>query len=463
MTTTKAKAWSWSREQFGGVELGDSRRTKRLVALGAGACAHPSGKIAGVFTRDADREGAYDFVENDEVDAKEIVEGIASVTARHCVGLPFAFVAVDGTSLTVTDHSGAKAMGSIGSRAQGARGVKAIDALAIDPQGVPIGLLGLTWWSREKAVVERGHARQARPLQDKETFHWVETIRLASRALEEREVRGWFLIDREGDNRDLLLELEQTPHWWTVRSNRDRNIELEGGDVSKLRAELGAESLSGLYRLPVSGRGGRAPREAIMIVRVKTIVLRLRDQKTQRITRLAVKAVWAHEHGTTPQGEEPLDWMLFTNRPIETLEDALMVVWGYSQRWRVEEFHRTWKAGECDIESSQLGSPEALMRWATIVAPVAVRIERLKRLARTQPNAPASIELSPYEIRALHMLRFDDDLPRPSPTLAEAVSWLAELGGFTGKYSGRQPGATVLGRALKRLRPAARILEMQAR
>jgi hypothetical protein len=312
-------------------------------------------------------------------------------------------------------------------------------------------------------VLARGHARQVRPLEEKETFHWVETIRAASQALEETGVCGWFLIDREGDNRELLLALEQTQHQWTVRSNRDRNIEVEGGEISKLRTELATEKSSGRYRLPVSGRRGRAPREATMIVRVKKVVLCLRDQKNHRITRLPVSAVWACEHGTTPHGEDPLDWLLFTNRPVDTLDDALMVVWGYSQRWRVEEFHRTWKAGDCDIESSQLGSPEALMRWATVVAPVAVRIERLKRLARTKPNARASLELSPYEIQALKMLKFHDEPPDHPPTIAEAVSWLAELGGFTGKYSGRQPGATVLGRALKRLRPAARILELQGR
>ena len=198
-----------------------------------------------------------------------------------------------------------------------------------------------------------------------------------------------------------------------------------------------------------------------MIVRVGKVVLRLRDKKTDRITRLPVTAVWALECGTTPAKEDPLDWLLFTNRPVETLDDALLVVWGYGQRWRIEEFHRTWKAGECDVESSQLGSPEALERWATILATVAVRIERLKRLARHQPDAPATVELSAFELKALKMLKFGDNPPQRAVTIAEAVSWLAELGGFANKYSGKQPGATVLGRGLKHLRPAARILELQ--
>lgn len=456
-STTESQAWSWSVEQFGHVELGDKRRTARLVQVAAAACQRPSGKVAAVFTHDAEREGAYDFLSNEDVSAEEMIDGLARATAQRCVGLPFVFVPTDGSSVTVTDRSGEKDMGRVGSNANAGRGLKVVDALAIDPQGTPVGLLALTWWAR-RTPAPKGHARQARPLQDKETRHWVQTVQTASSALDERGVRGWFQIDREGDGRDLLLALQQTTHWWTVRSNADRCIELEGGDTQKLRVELAQQSMSGLYTLPVAGRPGRQPREATMMVRVARVVLRLRDKKTHRITRMPVTAVWAREIGTTPASEAPLDWLLYTNHSVETLDDALLVVWGYSQRWRVEEFHRTWKAGDCDIESSQLGSPQALQRWATILAAVAVRIERFKRLARTQPNAPASVELSPLELRALKTLKFGAKPPEHSPTIAEAVLWLAELGGFANKYSGRLPGATVLGRGLKYLRPAAQIL-----
>jgi hypothetical protein len=90
-----------------------------------------------------------------------------------------------------------------------------------------------------------------------------------------------------------------------------------------------------------------------------------------------------------------------------------------------------------------------------------VRIERLKRLARTTAEAPATIDLSPFEVQALKMLKFGANPPERQPTIAEVVSWLAEMGGFANKYSGRLPGATVLGRGLKYLRSAARLLEIQ--
>jgi hypothetical protein len=82
-------------------------------------------------------------------------------------------------------------------------------------------------------------------------------------------------------------------------------------------------------------------------------------------------------------------------------------------------------------------------------------------LSRVQPDAPASIELSSFELRALKTLKFGASVPDNEPTIGQTVLWLAELGGYANKYSGKPPGATVLGRGLRYLRPAARLLELQ--
>ena len=41
-----------------------------------------------------------------------------------------------------------------------------------------------------------------------------------------------------------------------------------------------------------------------------------------------------------PQGVERIEWLLLTTAPVESFEQALIVVNGYTQRWRVEDFHR---------------------------------------------------------------------------------------------------------------------------
>src|SRR6185369_10739664 len=69
--------------------------------------------------------------------------------------------------------------------------------------------------------------------------------------------------------------------------------------------------------------------------------------------------------------------------------------------WRIEDFHKTWKSGACNVEACQLRSAEAAMKWATIMASVAARTERLKHRSRTEATLPASVELSEHEIQSL--------------------------------------------------------------
>jgi hypothetical protein len=126
-------------------------------------------------------------------------------------------------------------------------------------------------------------------------------------------------------------------------------------------------------------------------------------------------------------------------------------------RWRIEEFHRTWKSGASNVERTQLRSRNAVIRWATMLGVVAARIERIKRLGREQPERPASDELSPVEIEVLVVLKREikkrtEVIRDAMPTMAEASLWLAELGGYTGKSSGGPPGSITIGRGLERLK-----------
>jgi hypothetical protein len=460
-TSTQA-AREWAEREFGHADLGDVRRTDRLVTMAARACDRPHGRVAAVFDNNKEREGAYDFLESEHVPPDEIMAAVAEATLKRGAGSPFVFVPVDGTSLTLVDHAKNKDFGVIGTHQFDARGLKVLDALAVDREGVVLGWLALTFWARpqRKLPPKGSRALQGRAVEDKETRYWLETIQQSAALLDAHGVRGWFQMDREADGQDVLLLLNQSAHWWTVRSNADRSIELQDGDPGRLRAELARQPSMGSYPLEVSGRPKRQPRTAQMIVRSAAVTLRLRHKRTGAITRQAVTAVWAREHGTTPDGEQPVDWLLFTNHPVETMGDAQLVVYGYSQRWRVEECHRTWKTGGCHVEATQLQSFVAVRRWAIVLASVATRIERLKRLARTKADQPATLELSPVEIDALILLRFGTLEGHEQPTISEAVLWLAEYGGWAGKYSGKPPGATTIGRGLLHLHPAAKMLEI---
>ena len=201
-----------------------------------------------------------------------------------------------------------------------------------------------------------------------------------------------------------------------------------------------------------------------MTVRAATVTLDLLNAWTSSKCALTVNAVWVRETSAAPRGERPLDWLLLTNYPIDSFDDAKLVLFGYTQRWRIEDFHKTWKSGVCDVESTQLHAKAHVIKWATILAAVAMRAERLKHLAREQPSLPASAELSATEVEALILLKRKykkrtETITDAMPTIAQATLWIAELGGYTGKSSGGPPGSITIGRGLEHLLIAAEVID----
>lgn len=219
------------------------------------------------------------------------------------------------------------------------------------------------------------------------------------------------------------------------------------------------------YTLHVSAAHGRAARKARMNIHIAQVTLSLRNPQNGRTHELAVNAIHVREAGKVPEKEEPIEWLLYTNHPIDTMEDVLLVVQGYMHRWRIEDFFRTWKSGVCDIESTQLQTTKSVKVWGTMLASVAARIERLKHLAREKPDLPAIEEFEAHEIEALTMLKQqrkkkNESLPNETLTIATAVLWLAEIGGYSGKSSGGPPGSVTIGRGIVRLEPAAEMLRI---
>lgn len=452
----------WAREEFSGASFGDSRRTARFVKMLGRAAERPGGALCDVFRIAKELDGAYDFVENDNVLVSDLEAAVGNAAARACAGDARVRVAIDGSSLSLTDGDGSK-FGPIGSIRDHGRGLKVISSLAISSDGVPIGILAQEWWARRDAPrrtrKQTKRDRMRKKPAEKETSHWLKNIERSAARLETAGARAWFQLDREADAWPMLTTLAQTGHWFTVRSAWNRLLKKTGPDKEYLRTRMEAAPLLGSYEIDVPDRGRRRQaRRARMEIRAMKLTLVLREKMNGKRPRpFEVTVVWTREQGTTPDGEKPIDWMLLTSAPVGSLHEAHDVIEAYAMRWRIEEFHRTWKSGGCAVETTQLRSRNAVVRWATILAVVATRVERLKRLAREEPRRPSSDELSPLELELLIALKRRDKkrtetVPDGVPDMEQAVRWIADLGGYTGKSSGGPPGSITIRRGLERLR-----------
>jgi len=461
MIANQQETRQWAHEEFGHAQLGDARRKLRLVRIAAEAARHPGGTVLEVFRRPAERQGAYYLLANPHVRENDILDAMAVATAGRCEGQPFVFVVVDGTSLRLTDRKRAKDFGAVGTTTQGARGIKVIHAYAVSSDGVPLGIVEQQWWNR--VLKKKRSDCHCRVVADKETRHWLRTIESSHDRLNASKTRIWFQIDREGDRYATLKTLHNTGEWFTVRSTYGSRFVRRGRRKERLTEVLARTPPRGTYQLFVQSRDDRKGRIATLRIHATSVMLDMFERPTRERFQLPVNVIDVHEMGTPPHGEEPIHWRLLTNHSIDTDEDVALVLYGYTQRWRIEDLHRTWKSGACRVEDTQLRSTQRVVKWAMIMVAAAARIERIKHLARTDPAQPASVEFTPHEIAATLLMKRKykkqtEIIPESMPTIGQFTIWLAELGGYTGKSSGGPPGSVTMKRGLDFILPIAAAL-----
>jgi hypothetical protein len=425
----------------------------------------PGGKILDVFRSSAEQQAAYDFLGNEKVRSADILDAMQTATVRRCADEPWVHVAVDGTSLRLADRRRVKNFGGIGSTDNGASGLKVVHAYAVSACGVPIGLLNQQWWTRERRK-KRADCHQ-RPLEAKETRHWVSSIEQAGAAVTGSGSKPWFQVDREGDRYWTLKALRDTGGWFTVRSTYAHRFAFSGATRRRrrLRDVARKAALRGTFTLNLRDRPNRKARVALVQVRTAVVVLDMTEAHTDERMELPVNVVEVREVGRTPSGEEPLHWRLLTNHPVVTGRDLDAILDGYAHRWKIEELHRVWKSGACRVEQSQLRTADRVIKWAILAVVNAARIERLRMLSRTQPDVAADTEFTTYELRALTLMKRKyakrtETIPDDIPSMTDAVRWLAELGGYAGRPSSGLPGAVTIRRGLDFITPVAIALEL---
>jgi hypothetical protein len=367
------------------------------------------------------------------------------------------FVPVDGSSLNLTDDEESKNLGTVGTHAVGAKGLQVMTAIAVSADGAPLGICGQTWWARQKKVKQKGK-NDRRVVEDKETQHWLAVMNQVTSVFAQSapHTRPWLQLDRGGDAWPVMLQGLTPQMWFTVRATHNRRLEQEEDEPRRyLWQQVESCSPLGTYTLQIPARAGRKGRVATMAVRSCPVTLDMQDLRSKEHHWASLWAVQAREVDP-PQGEEGIEWLLLTTYEVATLGDAQLVIRGYAQRWRIEEFHKVWKSGACHVEDTQLRDREQIIRWAAILASVAMRLLRLTYLARTTPDVPASQELRQPEIDAVIVSRAPKGYRRGDiPSISLVVLWLADLGGYTGKSSGGPPGAIVIRRGLERIQSLA--------
>jgi len=440
-------------EEFGAVRLGDQRLERRLATLAQDVFARPDQSIPRACQGDWKRtKAAYRFFANEKVGLAAELRAHSTASAERVAGQSLVLAVNDTTTLDYSAHPATAGLGTTGNSAEAATGLLLHSTLAVNGQGVALGLLDVQCWARPPEQFGKKQRRTQLPTEQKESAKWLKSYHAVA-AVQARAPQTKLVVvgDRESDLYELFalaarqIEAHGGPHL-LVRAMQDRRVDSEAG---RLWAHLEARRVADTVTVSVPARRGRAPREATLEVRFAEVTLRP-PQAMSGAPPVRLWAVLTRER-RAPKGVEPLEWLLLSSVAVRSFEEACERLRWYGLRWQIEVFHRVLKSG-CVVEARQLQTREQLERCLGLYLVVAWRLLLLTRLGRELPQLPCTVVFDEYEWKALYCYSHQTkQLPPQPPTLGEAVQMVGKLGGHLGRKSDGLPGTESLWSGLQRL------------
>ena len=299
------EAHHWAETQFGAAELGDARRTGRLVSTMAAIARTPDESLPRQLGSIGDTKAAYRLFDCGAVTREAVMDPhlaqCRAAAARH----PIVLMVQDDTTLDFSTHRRLQGAGRVGD--DHGTGFLAHSCLAVLPSGET--LAHQTIWSRPPKGVTR---------QTRESAVWAETVAAIGRPA--TGSRFISVADRGADVFEHLEGVRDTGWDAVVRAAQDRRLATGGGSLTTLRAAgaMGAATV--------------LTRQGEVVVCVAWRELELLPPRNGPAGRAPIR-VWG-----VRVWNDTLEWLLLTTLPVETLDQALEIVAWYARRWTVEEF-----------------------------------------------------------------------------------------------------------------------------
>jgi hypothetical protein len=431
-------------KNFGAVELGDRRRTDRLIESAAQIAAHPQMPFNQVFDWN-DVRGFYRLCHQETATLPAIQEPHWQLTRQEMANQPLVLILHDTSEMDFTDHSALQGVGPIGDG--NGRGFLQHNSLAVAPQ--PKQVLGLAYqqlYTRQEAPKNEHTSKRKR--RARESQLWLRGIEATGRPPE--GCRWVDVGDRGADIYEAMAASQAQGHDFLFRLTQNRQVWTtpERGQLTTLRDYACGLASQGSDSVDIPGRGGRTARTAEVELAAAPVWIPAPSGTRQRAAQPVIAAwvvrVW---EAKPPPGVEGLEWILITSVLTQTLEQLRERRDWYACRWMIEVYHDVEKNG-CSEELRRFETAERMAACLAILSVVAVRIFQLRTALECQPDEPAEQVATQEEIQVLGCFL---NQPTDAMTVREFVRGVARLGGFLGRKHDGDPGVKTLWRGYQRL------------
>lgn len=348
--------------------------------------------------------------------------------------------------------------------------------IAVDPSDdFILGICGLKMWSRDpKRITKKNKKRKPGPIENKETFRWIEGAIEAKETLSSAK-KITVVGDREFDIYDAFYLIPDSKTDLLVRSNHNRDVWVRGEKTS-LKTLIESLEVQDTKTIKVPYRSAprvkcrptgvalnkkkkhpRLARDANLELRyTETEILKPKNHFDKNAPdKIKVSVIEIREIPNS-KTDKPINWRLITTHKIESVAKAWEIVSWYKKRWHVEQLFRAAKKGGMQVENIEITRGDSIRKLVTFMLLASVKIMQLtlardKSLKRTAEGIFSDEEVTVLEsLNKKYEGRTDKQKnPYEPNTLGRAAWIIGRIGGWKGYASEGPAGPNTLMRGLK--------------
>lgn len=445
----------YCKQSFEGATLGNRCRNRRCIQFATRLARHPGRSVPQLSKRFYDVKATYALFKRPEASVDNLQAGHRQFVRARLLEPGEHLLVEDDSNAAWADSRQIKGLGPVNGNDKGGQGFLMHTVLAMHWVGEPsLGPLPhrpavkVEGIADQQFVIMQGklvkaphHHERAQSQGDFLSELWEKATCRLGPAPRKACVRWTRVCDRAADIYEFLAGCQSHGYGFVVRASQlERSlVDPRTGRRSHLHLREAADAAPtlGSFNLSLRERPKHPARTAHLCVSAAAVSLASPQRPGHVPGALPPVDCWIVRvwEPAPPDGIEPLEWYLFTDRRVETFLQALRVSLQYSTRWVVEEFHKALKTG-LGLERLHLEEASRLEACAAIMSIVSLRLLDLREHLRIAPQAAATESgLDELELKVLAA-----ETERKLKTVQDVALAVGSMGGHLNRKRDGMPG-----------------------
>lgn len=426
-------------DEFSNLDLGDLRLNKRLSKVAEKMNNNPSYSIPHMVGNDKyELKAFYSFFQNKKITDQKLLQSHYKNTIERCHDYQGKILLLSDSTF-VTPQKRFDGLKDQGKGKKNCLRIHYVLAVSSDRKHI-FGMLDFR-------IISDKLSKTSIELRD-ESDIWILVARSSvNRILKNKNhssliERCIYITDREGDEYELMKELKNIGLRFIIRSQYNRVIFCNDKE-DRISGHKKAEVKHGSSYTIETRSGNGKKREATV---QRSILSDLSINPPDNLDGPVIhdlNIVSVKEINSNLDIKEQVYWRLITTEKIEKVKDSALIVENYAARWTIEEMNKCAKLG-VGAENRQFQSLDHFKPFLAIVYVIGWRLLATRNTSEIDGDAPLEKSFTEDEIEFFNIVSEDREEEEKVTTVADAIDYIAGLGGFTRSYE--RPGWIILWR-----------------